>query len=65
MNVSGKGLTSPRDPADYKQCRLYPLVLNQRLNIAYFREHVFMPSKWTSACVDVCPEATPSDSWGG
>lgn len=43
-----KGLVSPRDPADCKQCRLHTLLLNQRLNIAYFREHVFMPTKWTS-----------------
>lgn len=56
MTVSGKGFPSPRDPADCKQCRLYTLILYQRLNIAYFREHVFMPPKWTSACV-VHPEA--------
>ena len=24
-----------------------------------------MPRERTSACVDVCPEATPRDSWGG
>ena len=24
-----------------------------------------MPTERTSVCVDVCPEATPSDSWGG
>ena len=24
-----------------------------------------MPTKPTSVCMDVCPEATPSDSWGG
>ena len=60
-----KGLASPRDPADCKQCQLHTLVLYQRLNIAYFRERAFMPRERTSACVDVCPEATPRDSWGG
>lgn len=60
-----KGLASPRDPADCKQCRLHTLFLDQRLNIAYFRERVFMPTKQTSVCVDVSPEATPSDAWGG
>ena len=30
-----KGLASPRDPADCKQCRLHTLILYQRLNIAF------------------------------
>ena len=30
-----KGIASPRDPADCKQCRLYTLILYQRLNIAF------------------------------
>ena len=30
-----KGLASPRDPADCKQCRLHTLILFQRLNIAF------------------------------
>lgn len=60
-----KGLASLRVPADYKQCRLHTLILCQRLNIAYFRDCVFTPTKQTSACVYICLKATPSDSWGG